>query len=97
METKPSGFLEDGPGQKSSLRLNLFILLISAVLLLAYACYKSPAGVPLTFSDSMEYIFGFMLLLIFAPKLIDKFVSLKFGAAPEKAVPAESKEESKQP
>lgn len=95
METK-TGFFEDSPGQKSSLRLNLFELLQATILILIIACIKSPAGQPLQIHESVLYMVGFMLLLVFAPKLVDKFFSLKFGANPN--VPADSgskKEEGK--
>ena len=49
-------------------------------MLLCFACYRSPAGQALQFSESFTYVFGFMLLLVYAPKLLDKFLALRFGS-----------------
>lgn len=81
METKNKvGYWEEAPGQKSSTRLNSFILLLLFVFINGYR----------TISNECEFDFNFimfdliLLIGIFAPKYLQKIAELKFGKQEEK-------------
>jgi hypothetical protein len=81
------GFFEEAPGKKSSVRLNSFLLLLFFMaynLPFAFANAKAVVIGSPTASFDPNYL-GFNILVlcfIFAPKVAQKYIELKFESKP---------------
>jgi len=71
-----TGFFEEAPGVKSSIRLQMFLTLIFAFLIIGYQVYKK---------DGADFELALLLLsAAFVPKVISKFAEIKAEAISEK-------------
>lgn len=88
MTTAIIGFFEEAEGQKSSMRLQSFILLMFFIayhLPFAWANARAVAhGLVITpLSDNQLWFDVIVLLFIFVPKAAQKVIELKFGKLAE--------------
>ena len=88
METTKTGFFEEGVGQKSSMRLQSFILLMFFIayhLPFAWANARAvqEGRVIVSLSDNQLWFDVIVLLFIFVPKAAQKVIELKFGKLAE--------------
>ena len=78
MNTEKTGFFDESPGHKSSVRLNSFILLLLFVFINAYVVVHHKQGEEYFTGDFILY--NLVLLAgIFTPKYLQKLAELKFN------------------
>lgn len=73
-------FLEASPGNKSSLRLMAFMVLLAAMVLLVAAVVMSYLGKVLTLSDSVLYAICLLLVFAFQSKLASQYIGAWLSA-----------------
>ena len=88
METAKSGFFEETAGQKSSMRLFSFLLLIFFIsyhLPFGWANARAAAGGTAisALGDNQLWFDVIVLVFVFVPKAAQKIIELKFGKLPE--------------